>query len=395
MHVNKEAKRQKGEVVMSRRDNFRAILEHRTPDDLILDLGGCPLSTMQGMSMYNLLDYLGIKRERPSGSILPWAQVVRMDEEMLEALDIDTRAVGATQVPARSQYKNLSENRYVDEFGIERVFTGLYWDIVNYPLDGAEEEALDSFDWPDPDSINMEALKREAARAKWLYEETDYVICADLPVYGVFELGCWMCGFEHFMIQMALNPGFVEKFSEMYWKYQKRVIELYYTELGKYIHYTASGDDFATQSNLFVSKTMFRDLIKPYLARRIAYTKQFTDAAFLHHSCGSVYDIIDDIIDAGVDILNPIQPGASKMEPERIKRDFGDQIVLHGGFDTQKVLPFGTRQQVEAEAARMINILNSDGGYIFACAHCIQEDVPPENVVTLFKAARKYGKRCG
>ena len=377
---------------MSRRDNFKAILEHRTPDDLILDLGGCPLSTMQGMSMYNLLDHLGIKRERPTGSILPWAQVVRMDEEMLQALDIDTRAVGATQVPSRSQYRNLSPNRYIDEFGIERVFTGLYWDIVKYPLDGAEEEDLDAFDWPDPDSIDLEALKREAARAKRLYEETDYVICADLPVYGVFELGCWMCGFEHFMIQMALNPGFIEKFSEIYWKYQKRVTEIYYSELGKYIHYTASGDDFATQSNLFVSKEMFQKLIKPYLAMRIEYTKQFTNAAFLHHSCGSVYDIIDDLIDAGVDILNPIQPGATKMEPERVKAGFGDRIVLHGGFDTQNVLPFGTEQEVEAEAARMINILNQDGGYIFACAHCIQEDVPPENVVALFKAARKHGK---
>lgn len=80
------------------------------------------------------------------------------------------------------------------------------------------------------------------------------------------------------------------------------------------------------------------------------------------------------------------------MEPERIKRDYGDRIVLHGGFDTQNVMPFGTEQQVAAEAARLINILNRNGGYIFACAHNIQEDVPPENIVALFKAARKHGR---
>lgn len=177
--------------------------------------------------------------------------MVRLDERLLEALDIDTRGVGAVQVPKRSQYRNLSPTRYIDEFGIERVFTGLYWDIVKFPLCGAEEADLDRFDWPDPDSIDREALAREAALAKRLYEETDYVICADLPVYGVFELGCWMCGFEHFMIQMALNPGFVEKFFDIYWKYQKRVTEIYYSYLGKYIHYTASGDDFATQNSLF------------------------------------------------------------------------------------------------------------------------------------------------
>ena len=169
------------------------------------------------------------------------------------------------------------------------------------------------------------------------------MICADLPVYGVFELGCWMCGFEHFMIQMALNPGFVEKFFDIYWKYQKRVTEIYYSYLGKYIHYTASGDDFATQNSLFVSRRMFQKYVNPYLKMRIEYTKQFTDAAYLHHSCGSVYDIIDDLIYAGVDILNPIQPGTTNMEPERVKADFGDKIVLHGGFDTQAVLPFGER----------------------------------------------------
>lgn len=378
---------------MGRRENFKAILNHQTPDDLILDLGGCPLSTMQGMSMYTLLDHLGFPYEPPKGGVLPWGQVVRLDERLLEALDIDTRGVGAVQVPKRSQYRNLSPTRYIDEFGIERVFTGLYWDIVKFPLCGAEEADLDRFDWPDPDSIDREALAREAALAKRLYEETDYVICADLPLYGVFELGCWMCGFEHFMIQMALNPGFVEKFFDIYWKYQKRVTEIYYSYLGKYIHYTASGDDFATQNSLFVSKEMFQKYVNPYLKMRIDYTKQFTDAAYLHHSCGSVYDIIDDLIYAGVDILNPIQPGTTRMEPERVKADFGDKIVLHGGFDTQAVLPFGNAEEVEADAKRIIDILNVDGGYIFACAHCIQEDVPPENIVTLFKAARKFGKK--
>ncbi|MCK5757626.1 MAG: methyltransferase, partial [Clostridiales bacterium] len=155
----------------------------------------------------------------------------------------------------------------------------------------------------------------------------------------------------------------------------------------------SSGDDFATQTSLFISPDMFRENIKPYFQERVKFTKELTDAAFLHHSCGNVHDIIDDLIDSGVDILNPIQPTNEMMNPERLKREFGDRIVFHGGLDTQDVLPFGTKDTVKAAVDNLISTMNKDGGYIFAAAHNIQPDVPPENVIHMFKAARKAGQQ--
>lgn len=379
---------------MSRRQNLKDILAHKQPQDAIIDLGGCPLSTMMGHSYYSLLEYLGLDKFDPRvDEVLKWGQVHRLHDKLTEALDIDTRGVGAVQIPKNSTFKVLSDKEYIDEFSIKRVFTGLYWDIIDSPLRGKEVEDLKEFPWPDPDSIDLEALKREGQRAKWLYENTDYIVVADLPVYGVFELGCWMCGFDDYLEKLIIDPDFIHEFSNQYLKYQKRVLELYLAELGPYIHIIASGDDFATQHTQFVSEKMFNEMVAPYFKERLMFTKNFTDAANLHHSCGSVAKMIPSLKACGVEILNPIQPGATDMEPEKIKPAYGKDIVFHGGFDTQEVLPYGNPDQIDAAVKNIMDVMNKDGGYIFAAAHNIQEDVPPENIVAMFKAARKYGKK--
>jgi uroporphyrinogen decarboxylase len=376
---------------MSRRENFYKTLHHEQPDDIILDLGGCPLSSMEGKSMFNLLDYLGYDTNGKI-EITKWGKVLKIDARILKLLDIDTRGVGAVLTPQDSQYKVISDKEYIDEWGIRRIFTGLYWDIVDSPLRGATASDLDHYRWPDVESVDMEQIKSFIKESKYLYENTDYLICADLPVYGIFELGCWMCGFDDFMTKMALDEEFINKFFEIILQYQKRIIEIYYGAIGKYIHYTASGDDFATQSSLFVSPNMFRRLIKPYFKERIRYTKEFTKAAYLHHSCGSVFPLIDELVDCGVDILNPLQPKTKNMEPWRLKKTYGDRIVFHGGIDIQDILPHGTEESIESSVKETIEVLLKDGGYIFAAAHNIQEDVPPQNVIYMYQTARKYGK---
>ena len=374
---------------MSRRDDFRKILRHEQPDKLIIDFGGNPLSSMEGISMYKLLNHLGY--EVPNDiEILQFGRVRRLDERLLKYFDIDTRSVGTILRPKKSLFQKTTNNEYVDEWGIRRIFTGMYWDIIDHPLKGATVDDLMNYPWPDPESIDIKEIEEYVSQARYLFEETDYVICAEHPVFGIFELGCWMCSFDDFLLKMVLDEDFINRFFEIILNYQKKVIEIYYGALGKYIHYTSSGDDFATQSSLFVSPDIFRKLIKPYFKERISYTKKFTTAAYLHHSCGSVYPIIDDLIDCGVDILNPIQPKAKNMQPDKLKKKYGDKIVFHGGIDTQDILPFGTRESIEQAVKETIESMNINGGYIFAAAHNIQEDVPSQNIVYMLEAANKY-----
>jgi len=191
-------------------------------------------------------------------------------------------------------------------------------------------------------------------------------------------------------MKMALEPDFVKAFSDIVLAYQRRIIEIYYGAIGKYIHFTCSADDYATQSSMFVSLDMFNELVKPYFKERLAYTKKYTDAAILHHSCGAISQMVNDIIDSGVDIINPIQPGAKNMDPQTLKEQFGTRVTFHGGLDTQTVLPFGTREDVAREVNGLLRVMSKDGGYIFAAAHNIQEDVPPQNVIQMFKSAREF-----
>ena len=376
--------------MMGRREDFARTMRLEKPENLILDFGGNPLSSMEGDSESKLLDFLGFGPKENQD--LPFGKARRLDERLLRYFDTDTRAVGEIFAPKDSHYRKISDTEYIDEWGIRRKFTGLYWENVSTPLKGATLAELNAYPFPDPDSIDQREIDACAAQAKDLYENTDYVICAEHPVYGIFELGCWLCGFEDFLYRMALDEEWVHRFFERVLEYQKKAIKRYYTAVGPYVHYTSSGDDFATQNGPFVSPDMFRELIKPYFKERISYTKQFTKAKYLHHSCGSVFRLVDYLIDCGVEILNPIQPKAADMQPEKLKAAYGDRIVFHGGIDTQELLPFASDQEIEETVHRTIEILNKDGGYIFAAAHNIQPDVNPRSLTVMLNAARKYRK---
>jgi uroporphyrinogen decarboxylase len=373
---------------MGYRERFEATLAHRPVDRVPYDLAGTSLNTIEHESSVEALRrHLGI--EGP-----PAGRYAKFDDRILRALDIDVRRVGDILSPDSPLAGQRSPTEATDCWGVTRVFTGLYWDIRTPPLAGATIEDLDRYRWPRARDIDRRLIERFREEARWLHDETDYVVCAEHPVFGVMELGCWMCGFDDFLLRMAMEPEFVLRFFDIVLAYQREVIDLYYGAVGEYIHFTTSGDDFGTQTGPFISPDMFAELVKPYYAERIAHTKRYTKARYFHHTCGAVFPLIPHLIEAGVDILNPIQPGVRDMEPERLHQAFGDRLTFHGGIDTQDLLPNGSPDDVKREVDRILGIMGDRGGYILSPAHNLQPDVPAANIAAIFQGAEEhYGRR--
>jgi uroporphyrinogen decarboxylase len=361
------------------RERFALALEHREPDRPPMDLDATDMTGIDG----------GPRRLGPLLGLPARGSADEQDEAVLVALDIDIRDVGAILVPEGTQERSISPTERVDAWGIGYRWNGHHFEAETRPLAGATMGDLERYPWPDPEKIDrrrIEALAREARR---LREETPFVVCARHPVFGVLELGLWMFGYDEFFLRMAAEPELVRRFFDIIWGYQERVVEIYYGALGPWIDYTTSGDDFGEQRGPLISPAMFRELVLPYLEARIRLIARFTDAAFFHHSCGSIRELIPDLVRAGVRILNPIQPRTRGMEPEGLKRDFGSDLVFYGGIDTQELLPRGTPEEVAAETTRLVGILGRGGGYILSAAHTLQEDVPAENVVAMYRAGAR------
>ena len=327
-------------------------------------------------------------RETPASQGAGIGAVAAADAALLEAvqlaLDVDFRGVGGFPRIESPYAKTVSDTEVVDEFGVRRRWTGLYMDIVHSPLQGATLAELRAFRFPDPATADTAQIDAWALQAKKLREETDYIVVGEHPVYGVLELGCWMCGFDDFLGRLLAEPEFTDCFFEKFYEFQTGMIDVYYSRLGPYIDITTSGDDFGTQNGPFLSPGLFRDKIRPWYERRIALTRRHTRAYFSHHTCGSVLRLLPDLIGMGVDILNPVQPDAFEMDFAVLKERFGRDLVFWGGIDEKNILTRGRPQDVDAAVKHANATLGRDGGYILAPSHNIQHDVPPENVLAMY-----------
>ncbi len=369
------------------RERFACTLAHRPVDRCPIDLGGTPQSTIEDPATETEVAALfGLAGLRPD-------DYVKFDRRILERFDVDFRRVGDI-VPFRTGREGcISEIEHSDFFGIRTRFSGQHWSLAEGPLQHAGVDAVAAYEFPVLGQMQPGLLEQWEEEARALREMTPYVVVGEHPVFGVLELACWLCGYDHVMLMMAADPEWVHLLFGKILAFQKRVIAEYYKRLGPWLHLTTSGDDFGTQHGLFMSPDMFRTFVAPYMRERIAYTAQFTDAVYMHHTCGAVFDIVPDLIDMGVGILNPIQPKAQGMDPQRIKSAYGRDIVFHGGLDTQEVLPSNDRATIIGAVEALLRIMKpaTDGGYVFAPAHNLQRDVRPEAIVWMYDAALGRG----
>jgi len=363
---------------MTSRERFAGAMMHRTPDRVPFDIGGTPLTGMRPHCRERLCELLGFPLAPGGGD----------DERLLRWAGTDFRFVGNIVDLPSPHTRRISATGSVNCWGIRYAAVEGEWQIAGYPLRDATLDDLRRFRWPTP-RVDEKQLAAWQAQARRLREEGCYVVVASHPVFGILELGCWMCGYDDFLLKLACEPDFVRLFFDKVLEIQLAVTEQYYAALGPYIDLTTSGDDFGMQCNPLVSPDMFGELIAPYFAARIQRTKEIAKCHFWHHSCGSVARLLDQIIACGVDILNPVQTSAAEMAPADLKRRFGDRIVFWGAMDVQQFLPRAKPAEVAAHARELIRALGKDGGYVMAPAHEMQDDIPAENIVAWVEAVKR------
>jgi len=280
---------------------------------------------------------------------------------------------------------SIGDNRLKDEFSIIYQRFGFYDEAVERPLANVETiEDLDAYQLPSP----LAAGRFDLAEKMVTRYKDEYAIVADLEA-TIFELSWNLVGMEKFLIDMAMEKDYIGKLLDRVAAFNT-AIGVRLIELGADVIWM--GDDFGTQQGMMISPDSYRNVFKPLQKRVIeTFKKTNPNIKIAYHSCGSIVPIIEDLIEIGVEILNPIQPQAKGMDLALFKEKYGERIAFFGGLDVQGVLPHGTPDQVEEEVKQRIRAAGKGGGFVIAPAHNIQPDTSLENIYAMYEAVKKYG----
>jgi len=375
--------------MLSSRERVVRALNHEQTDRPPFDLGSTCNTSITKIAYQNLQKYLWHTVEAEPVFLSKDMQVVSVDEKLLQRLRIDTRGIQAYP-PDKDKSIVLSDDSYKDEWGIiykasrkdEEI---LYYNVDESPLlSFTSVHEIEGYNWPDPfDPGRTRGLKE---KARVLKEKTDFALVGHMGDTSIFETCTLLRGMEQFLIDLIVDKRLAQTLLERVLEIQSVKISRYLDEVGEYLDVVGIGDDFAGQSGLLLSPNLFRTMIKPYLRSYCTLIKKKTSAKLLMHSCGAVQDLLGDLIEIGIDIINPVQVSARGMNPEYLKKKFGKTLSFWGGIDTQRMLPYGTPEEVKDEVVRIINILGDNGGYVLNSVHNIQADVPPQNIVAMYDA---------
>ncbi len=395
---------------MTSRERVLTTLRHEEPDRVPVDLGGMRSTGIMAIAYVKLREHLGLPAEVPRVYDAT-QQLAEPHLDLLEHFDVDVidleNSLGhwgewqpwalpdgtPCEMPAKIELERDGNDWYIVKDGIRTSYmpaNSLYFDGIHWPL--ADAEGPEDFDRLAPETwLTDEYLIQLRDRAEWLNANTDFAIMGRFGG-NILELGQGLRGWDQFLLDLALGGEFVEGLLAWMTERWLENLELYLDAVGSSIHLIQMGDDLGLQDRSQVSPHMYRELIKPYHQRIYEYVHEHSDVYVFLHSCGSIYELIPDLIDAGVDVLNPVQISAAEMEPARLKAEFGDQLVFWGGgCDTQRVLPFSTPEEVTAHVREQVNTFKPGGGYVFCQVHNIQADVPPENIVAMYEALSAAG----
>lgn len=383
---------------MKLRERVLTSLDHQEPDHVPLDIGGTDVT---GINIHAYRDFLA-KLNLPIPSHIPIMdtvqQLAEIDEEVLRHLGAHCRPIFPNPPSHWEQEIHEEEDHhwFVDEWGIKWQKSkkgGIYFDIVEHPLADASLEDIINHPWPDPqDPHRWKGIIQEARQ---LHEAGEHaVVLSGITGGGPMEVASWLHGFENFFVNLLSDPpektdALLDKVLEIKLGFWETVLP----KIGDYVDVISESEDLGMQDRLLISPTAFRQHIKPRLRQLIqGIKKSAQDVKVMLHSDGAIVEVLPDLIEIGVDILNPVQVSAKGMgDTAFLKREFGGSLVFWGGIDTQKVLAFQTPEQVKEEVKRRMDDLAPGGGFVMASVHNIQYNTPPENIVAMWDAWKEHG----
>ncbi|NLE44751.1 MAG: methyltransferase [Chloroflexi bacterium] len=402
-------------TTISPRERVLASLQHREPDHIPIDLGGMRSTGIMAVAYNRLKAYLGLTDGQTKMFDL-MQQLALPEPTVLDRFHVDV-----VPLPRPSWGLDTDNPRWkpwvlpdgspaivpdgFDPIRNERgdwvvlnsegVMTsrmpagGLYFDGVDHPLaEATTAEEIENYELSVISDSELDWLRSAARR---LSETTDRAIMGEFGG-NILESGQGLRGWDRFMIDLALEPKLADALIQKLVDHHLENLSRYLDAVGDTIQIIQMGDDLGTQQGPQLSPAMYRRFIKPAHRQIYDYVKKHSDLFVFLHTCGSIYKLIPDLIEAGVDILNPVQVSAVDMDPARLKHDFGQDVVFWGGgADTQHVLPFADTQEIRDHVRHLIDVFAPGGGFVFCQVHNIQANVPPENVVAMFETAIECG----
>jgi uroporphyrinogen decarboxylase len=380
---------------MNGRERILAALNHQEPDKVPFDLAGSTWTGITYGAYQNLRLFLGKDPDKPIWSDVI-QQIVIPSDDILKMFEVDTRGLFPLTSHNWDVYSKLTDSgdawEYYDEWGFTHNFpkeNGHWFSLVKHPMENVlpEISEIDGYNWPDPsDRVRIKGLREKALGFR---EQGKLVMLKGLCA-GIFEMQQRFRGMSNALVDSFLYPDFsdrlVGKLADLKIEFWKMALG----ELADVVDVIAEADDYGTQDSQLIDPDHFRQFYKPHIFRIITAMKQSApDAKIMFHSCGNVRPVIPDLIEMGIDILNPVHINAAGMEPYQLKRDFGKEIVFWGGgVDTQKILVRGSVNEVAEDVRKNIDALAPGGGFVFAAVHNIQSEVPPENIMAMCEAIK-------
>jgi uroporphyrinogen decarboxylase len=377
---------------MTGRERVVCALRHQEPDRVPFDLGATANSGIHQRAYAAVRRYLELPPVPPRArdTIM---QAAYVDEDLADLLDVDARSIAGYFTPDAFTVTD-EDLRFVDEYGVGWRMPragGLYFDMYLNPLSGdIDEHAIRKYPWPPAPA--PEQLTPLLTEIRQIHQGQHRAVVIESCCSGLVEVASMVRGYEDFYADIALNPRLAAMVLDRILDQKLAYWDTALDACGSEIDVVKEADDFAGQHGLLVSPESWRALLKPRYKELFDAIRRKTAAPIMLHSCGSVRSVIPDLIEVGVQILNPVQVSAAGMDTWDLKHEFGSELAFWGGgVDTQWVLAFGSPDDVRREVSRRLDDLMPGGGFVFAAVHNIQPDVPPENIMTMRRTLQEFG----